>query len=169
MSTMVELNIDTTHPCLVLLRRQNGANNNCQKQDSTYSLLSTQFLVAGAIKAHVLSNQRSVFGVGGGGDIAPPQHSHFYIYVSDNYRTEANLGRLPVTHITPQPSLIEHLHMMSQHSNSLATATAANLVHNENLLRLNQNGRHFHGKRMHTNGLLVCMCHVSALHCTPVP
>ena len=31
---------------------------------------------------------------------------------------------------------IEHLHMMSQHSNSLATATAAILVHNENLLRL---------------------------------
>ena len=31
---------------------------------------------------------------------------------------------------------IERLHMMSQHSNSLATATAAILVHNENLLRL---------------------------------
>ena len=28
------------------------------------------------------------------------------------------------------------LHMMSQHSNSLATATAAILVHNENILRL---------------------------------
>ena len=33
-------------------------------------------------------------------------------------------------------SAIERLHMMSQHSNSLATATAAILVHNENLLRL---------------------------------
>ena len=43
--------------------------------------------------------------------------------------------------------------MMSQHSNSLATATAAILVHNENLLRLHQNGRHFHGKRMHANTL----------------
>ena len=31
---------------------------------------------------------------------------------------------------------IERLHMMSQHSSSLATATAAILVHNENLLRL---------------------------------
>ena len=31
---------------------------------------------------------------------------------------------------------IERLHMMSQHSNSLATAAAAILVHNENLLRL---------------------------------
>ena len=31
---------------------------------------------------------------------------------------------------------IERLHMMSQHSNSLATAKAAILVHNENLLRL---------------------------------
>ena len=31
---------------------------------------------------------------------------------------------------------IERLHMMSQHSNSLATATVAILVHNENLLRL---------------------------------
>ena len=31
---------------------------------------------------------------------------------------------------------IERLRMMSQHSNSLATATAAILVHNENLLRL---------------------------------
>ena len=42
---------------------------------------------------------------------------------------------------------IEHLHMMSQHSNSLATTTAAILVHNENLLRLCTN--RFHGKRMH--------------------
>ena len=31
---------------------------------------------------------------------------------------------------------IERLHMMSQHRNSLATATAAILVRNENLLRL---------------------------------
>ena len=37
--------------------------------------------------------------------------------------------------IIQMPS-IEHLHMMSQHSNSLATAMAAILVHNENLLRL---------------------------------
>ena len=54
---------------------------------------------------------------------------------------------------------LEHLNMMSQHSNSLATATAAILqflVHNENLLRLcmHQNGRCFHGKRMHANALL---------------
>ena len=33
-------------------------------------------------------------------------------------------------------SAIERLHMMTQHSNSLATAMAAILVHNENLLRL---------------------------------
>ena len=32
--------------------------------------------------------------------------------------------------------IIERLHMMSQHSNSLATVTAAILVRNENLLRL---------------------------------
>ena len=32
--------------------------------------------------------------------------------------------------------VIERLHMMSQHSNSLVTATVAILVHNENLLRL---------------------------------
>ena len=46
------------------------------------------------------------------------------------------------------PGTIEHLHMMSQHSNSLATATAAILVHNENLLRLcTKMAAVFHGKR----------------------
>ena len=45
--------------------------------------------------------------------------------------------------------------MMSQHSNSLATATADNLAHNEKSIEtVHQNGRRFHGKRMHANALL---------------
>ena len=48
---------------------------------------------------------------------------------------------------------IERLHMMSQHSNNLVTATAGILVHIE---AVHQNGRRFHGKRMHANGDYSC-------------
>ena len=47
--------------------------------------------------------------------------------------------------------------MMSQHSNSLATATAA-IVHvaqRKSIEAVHQNGRHFHGKKMHANTLLL--------------
>ena len=51
--------------------------------------------------------------------------------------------------------LIERLHVMSQHSNSLATATAAIFVHNENLLRLctKMAAVSLEKLRMHTNAL----------------
>ena len=45
-------------------------------------------------------------------------------------------------------SPIEHLQMMSQHSNSLATTTVAILVQ-----AAHQNGRCFHSKRIHANAL----------------
>ena len=47
-----------------------------------------------------------------------------------------NQAEITIIRVMPQLVAIERLHMMSQHSNSLATATAAILVHNENLLRL---------------------------------
>ena len=49
----------------------------------------------------------------------------------DRKYPKTQLQLIPVFHST-----IERLHMMSQHSNSLATAMAAILVHRENLLRL---------------------------------